>query len=148
MTIKIIETPLNPWQELAGHQNTLTPLSGKFGATQIFIGTMRDFNQNEAVQAMELEHYPKMTEHQLQKIIEHTQQHWQILEVLLIHRVGLLLPNQPIVLIAVWSAHRLDAFEACRYIMEALKSTAPFWKKEILTKGSRWVTQNTPSYTR
>ncbi|MCK5871857.1 MAG: molybdenum cofactor biosynthesis protein MoaE [Methylococcales bacterium] len=146
MKIKIIESELKPWQEIESYQAECDQLSGKFGATNIFIGTMRDFNDGDTVTSMTLEHYSGMTEQQLAQIIEKTQQDYAILEVLLIHRVGLLLPNQPIVLIAVWAVHRGDAFDACRDIMEALKSSAPFWKKENLTEGSRWVTQNSKGY--
>ncbi|MCK5898440.1 MAG: molybdenum cofactor biosynthesis protein MoaE [Methylococcales bacterium] len=146
MKIKIIEAELNPWQEMEHYQANMTTLSGKFGATNIFVGTMRDFNEGDVVTSMTLEHYSGMTEKQLAKIIEKTEQQYAILDVLLIHRVGLLLPNQPIVLIAVWAVHRGDAFDACRNIMEALKSSAPFWKKENLIEGSRWVTKNTQGY--
>ncbi|MCK4493457.1 MAG: molybdenum cofactor biosynthesis protein MoaE [Methylococcales bacterium] len=146
MKIKIIESELNPWHEMEHYQANMKVLSGKFGASNIFIGTMRDFNEGDAVTSMTLEHYSGMTEKQLAKIIEKAQQDYAILDVLLIHRVGLLLPNQPIVLIAVWAVHRGDAFDACRKIMEALKSSAPFWKKEHLTTDSRWVTQNSKGY--
>ncbi|MCK5727814.1 MAG: molybdenum cofactor biosynthesis protein MoaE [Methylococcales bacterium] len=146
MKIKITETALNPWQEIENYQANKSELSGKFGATNIFIGTMRDFNDGDEVTSMTLEHYSGMTEKQLATIIEKTQQNYAILDVLLIHRVGLLLPNQPIVLIAIWAVHRGDAFDACREIMEALKSSTPFWKKENLTEGSRWVTKNSKGY--
>ena len=95
---------------------------------------------------MTLEHYPGMTEKELGRIVDEAQQQWALLDVLVIHRVGDLLPNDPIVLVAVWSAHRKDAFEACRHIMEALKSRAPFWKKEQLDNAFRWVEKNTDGY--
>jgi molybdopterin synthase catalytic subunit len=95
---------------------------------------------------MTLEHYPGMTEKELERIIGEAHERWQLLDELVIHRVGELLPNEPIVLVAVWSAHRKDAFEACRHIMEALKSRAPFWKKERLDQGVRWVDKNTDGY--
>lgn len=95
---------------------------------------------------MTLEHYPGMTEKELERIVEEARENWSLLDELIIHRVGELLPNDPIVLVAVWSAHRKDAFEACRHIMEALKSRAPFWKKEQLDSSSRWVEKNTDGY--
>ncbi len=146
MKIKIVKEGFNPWQEVEAYQQAATDFTGNFGATNIFIGTMRDFNEGDEVQAMTLEHYPKMTEKHLTAIINDAMQQWAILDVLLIHRVGDLLPNQTIVLIAVWSTHRGDAFDSCRYIIEKLKSTAPFWKKETLVKGSRWVSGNTAGY--
>lgn len=146
MKIKIVETGFNPWQEIENYQQAATDFAGKFGATNIFIGTMRDFNEGDNVKGMTLEHYPGMTEKHLAKIVKDAMQQWALLDVLLIHRVGDLLPNQAIVLIAVWSSHRGDAFDSCRYIMEELKSNAPFWKKEQLVEGSRWVSSNTAGY--
>ena len=146
MKIKIVEQGFNPWEEVQSYQQTLTDLTGKFGATNLFIGTMRDFNEGDEVKSMRLEHYPGMTEKYLAKTIEKAMQQWAILEVLLVHRVGELLPNEPIVLIAVWTSHRGDAFDSCRYIMEDLKSHAPFWKQEQLEQGSRWVSSNTKGY--
>jgi molybdopterin synthase catalytic subunit len=96
---------------------------------------------------MTLEYYPGMTEKQLEKIITEAQQQWRFIDSLVIHRVGDILPNESIVLVAVWSSHRGDAFDASRYIMEALKSKAPFWKKELLvTENERWVANNTNGY--
>lgn len=147
MKIKISEAEFNPWHEVQTYQQNLPEMAGKFGATSVFVGTMRDFNQGDSVQAMSLEYYPGMTEKQLSLIIEHALQQWAILDVLLLHKVGEILPNQPIVLVAVWTTHRGDAFDACRYIMEALKTKAPFWKKERLdSTTSRWVTENSPGY--
>ncbi len=106
---------------------------------------MRDYNDGESVQAMVLEHYPGMTEKHLRQISEEAKTRWDILDTLIIHRVGELRPNDPIVLVAVWSAHRGPAFEACRYLIEELKSRAPFWKKESIEERARWVQQNTPA---
>ena len=93
---------------------------------------------------MTLEHYDGMTQKQLAKIIATAKEKWAILDELIIHRIGDILPNEPIVVISVWAMHRAEAFEACRYIMEELKSHAPFWKREILTSNeSRWVLKNT-----
>ncbi len=145
--IKITETPFNPWNSLEKFQNNLNSIKGKFGACNSFIGFMRDFNDNTEVKAMSLEHYPGMTEKQLEAIVDEAAKQWEILEYLIIHRVGELAPNEPIVLVAIWSSHRGDAFDACRYIMEALKSKAPFWKKEtLLNDKQRWVNQNTDGY--
>jgi molybdopterin synthase catalytic subunit len=147
MKIEIRDTPFDPLAELAGYQDSLTSLRGKYGATASFIGTMRDHNQSDSVLSMTLEHYPDMTERHLRRIAEDAAGRWNLLEVLILHRVGVLYPNDPIVLVAVWSAHRAAAFEACRSIMEELKSRAPFWKKESRADGQRWVEKNTPGFT-
>lgn len=146
MAISIREQPFDPWQELQAHQqNSLQ--AGFFGATATFVGTMRDFNDGDDVQAMSLEHYPGMTEAQLQLIIEDASAQWSLDEVLLVHRVGEITPGEPIVLVACWSVHRAAAFDSCRFLMEALKSRAPFWKKETLADQShRWVKKNTAGY--
>ena len=104
---------------------------------------MRDFNEGDEVRAMTLEHYPGMTEQYLEKISKEAKQRWDLIDCLIIHRVGDVSPNDPIVVVAVWSAHRAAAYEANRYLMEELKSRAPFWKKETLNQGSRWVEKNT-----
>lgn len=143
MTVKICDVAFDPFVEIQNFQNKLT-LEGKFGATSIFIGTMRDFNDGDDIHAMTLEHYDGMTQKQLAKIIAAAKTQWQILDCLIVHRVGKILPNEPIVLVAVWSAHRGEAFEACRYLMEELKANAPFWKLETLaTNETRWVVKNT-----
>ncbi len=122
-------------------------MAGKFGATNVFIGSMRDFNEGDDVKAMTLEHYPGMTEKQLEKIVEQAIQQWDVIDALVVHRVGDIVPAEPIVLVAVWSSHRGDAFDACRHIMEALKSKAPFWKKEkLISETERWVDKNTDGY--
>ena len=147
MNIKISTGAFNPYQEVQAYQNTRIGNTGAVGATSIFIGTMRDFNEGDAVKGMTLEYYPGMTEKQLEKIVAEAQRQWQVIDSLVIHRVGDILPNEAIVLVAVWSSHRGDAFDASRYIMEALKSKAPFWKKELLvTENERWVTNNTKGY--
>jgi len=125
------------WQQQMAQQ-------GKFGATSVFVGTMRDFNDGDDVQGMVLEHYPGMTEKHLSSISLQAAERWQILDSLIIHRVGQVVPGDTIVLVAVWAAHRAAAYEANRYLMEELKSKAPFWKKEQLSQGERWVEKNTP----
>jgi len=143
MHIEIRNTAFEPYQAVQAYQDKLAA-AGQYGATAVFVGTMRDFNEGDDVKAMELEHYPGMTENYLATISQQAEQRWSLLDSLIIHRVGELWPNDPIVLVAVWSAHRKDAFEASRYLMEELKSKAPFWKKEHLTDGHRWVEHNTP----
>lgn len=149
--ILILETAFDPWQLTQQHQQQMLT-AGEFGACASFVGTMRDLNQGDQVSAMELEHYPGMTEKHLEKIIVNANQQWQLIDALVVHRVGKLGPNDPIVLVAVWSIHRKDAFEACRFIMEDLKSKAPFWKKEKLSnkndqaEKNRWVEKNTSGY--
>ena len=144
MTVEIREHGFDPYQEVSHYQQTKLDAAGKFGATAVFVGSMRDINEGDAVQAMTLEHYPGMTERYLEKISNDATQRWDIIDSLIIHRVGDLQPDDPIVLVAVWSAHRAAAFEASRFLMEELKSRAPFWKKELLETGSRWVEKNTP----
>lgn len=145
MSVVIKETAFDPWQTLQEFQNESGLRPGSFGATATFVGTMRVLNEGDGVDTMTLEHYPGMTAKHLASIIDTARQRWDVLECLIVHRVGEITPNDPIVLTAVWSAHRAAAFEACRFLMEELKSTAPFWKKEALKEGGqRWVDRNTP----
>ncbi|MCK5897406.1 MAG: molybdenum cofactor biosynthesis protein MoaE [Cocleimonas sp.] len=147
MKIKISTKDFDPFQEIKIFQNATLNLSGKSGATSIFIGTMRDMNDGNVVEAMTLEHYPGMTEKQIEIAVSQAQQQWQINDMLILHRVGEVMPDQTIVLVAVWASHRGDAFDACRYIIETLKSRAPFWKKEkLITNEERWVSKNTDGY--
>jgi molybdopterin synthase catalytic subunit len=147
MAIKICPEPFEPWQEIQSYQCLTKDIAGKFGATSIFIGTMRDFNEGDDVKGMTLEHYPGMTEKQLETIVAEAIRQWPVIDALVVHRVGDILPNDPIVLVAVWTAHRGDAFDASRFIMEELKSKAPFWKKELLkSQAERWLVKNTDGY--
>jgi molybdopterin synthase catalytic subunit len=147
VSIKICTETFDPWQEVQSHQELAKAMVGKFGATSVFIGTMRDFNEGDDVKGMTLEHYPGMTENQLEKIVAEAICQWPVMDALVVHRVGDILPNEPIVVVAVWTTHRGDAFDASRYIMEALKSKAPFWKKELLTSDTeRWLEKNTAGY--
>ncbi len=146
MKIEIRAEPFDPWRELGDYERDHGPAAGSSGATAVFVGTMRDSNEGDHVTAMTLEHYPGMTERHIEQICATAAERWALLDTLVLHRVGELRPNDPIVLVAVWSAHRKDAFEACRFIMEDLKSKAPLWKKEQLGAGSRWVEKNTPGY--
>ena len=145
MAIEIREQAFDPFAEVQAFQTRMEQ-QGQYGATAIFIGTMRDFNEGDDVSAMLLEHYPGMTEKYLHQISQQAQQRWPLVASLIIHRVGKVYPNDPIVVVAVWSAHRGAAYEANRFLMEELKARAPFWKKESLTEGERWVEQNTPGH--
>ncbi len=111
----------------------------RVGAVVTFIGTVRDVNDGSVVSGMTLEHYPGMTEKALEKIISQAKDRWDIYKTLVIHRVGPLEPEDQIVLVAVTSAHRGEAFAACEFIMDYLKTAAPFWKKEETPQGARWV---------
>ena len=109
------------------------------GAIASFIGVVRDVNEGDAVAEMTLEHYPGMTEKAIVEIIGQARGRWSLYEALVIHRVGKLRPTDQIVLVVVTSAHRGDAFAACEFIMDYLKTRAPFWKKERAGGGARWV---------
>jgi molybdopterin synthase catalytic subunit len=111
----------------------------RVGAVVTFLGAVRDMNDGSHVQGMTLEHYPGMTEKALEEIISQAQVRWDIYKALVIHRVGPLLPEDQIVFVAVTSAHRGEAFAACEFIMDYLKTAAPFWKKEDTPGGARWV---------
>ena len=109
------------------------------GAVVSFIGQVRDFNDGDTVSQLSLEHYPGMTEKALAAIVAQAQSRWDIFDTLIIHRVGTLQPLDQIVLVAVSGAHRGEAFKACEFIMDALKTEAPFWKKEVTASGERWL---------
>jgi molybdopterin synthase catalytic subunit len=111
----------------------------QIGAVAAFIGVVRDMNDGNAVADMTLEHYPGMTEKSIAEIIEQAQARWKIFDALVIHRIGRLKPLDQIVLVVVTGAHRGDAFAACEFIMDYLKTRAPFWKKEQTPDGARWV---------
>lgn len=145
MKIEIRTTPYDPYAELKKYELSLSN-KGQIGAMANFIGTMRNSNEGDTVVSMTLEHYPEMTERHLQTIADTAAEQWTLLDCLILHRVGDIQIGDAIVLVAVWSEHRLDAFEACRFIMEDLKSKAPFWKKEKLQSGERWVEKNTQGY--
>ena len=111
----------------------------QIGAVAIFVGTVRDLNQGDEIDSMEIEHYPDMTEKALQDVLNKANERWTLQNTTIIHRVGKLKPLDQIVLVATASAHRGDAFAACEFVMDYLKSSAPFWKKEATQEGSRWV---------
>ena len=111
----------------------------RVGAIASFIGLVRDVNDDATVSAMTLEHYPGMTERALESIANEALERWDLIDIAVIHRVGRLEPTDPIVLVAVTSAHRGNAFRACEFLIDYLKTRAPFWKKEITDEGERWV---------
>ena len=111
----------------------------KIGAVACFIGLVRDVNEDAAVAELTLEHYPAMTQKALADIVEQAKSRWDILDAVVVHRVGTLKPTDQIVLVVVASAHRGAAFAACEFIVDYLKTRAPFWKKEQTGQGARWV---------
>jgi molybdopterin synthase catalytic subunit len=111
----------------------------RVGAVCIFVGTVRDRNDGDSVATLELEHYPGMTEKSIEAMIDAAMARFDIYAARVIHRVGLLQPLDQIVLVAVTSAHRGESFQACEFLMDYLKTQAPFWKKEAMPTGSRWV---------
>jgi molybdopterin synthase catalytic subunit len=117
----------------------LTANDPRVGAVASFVGLVRDVNDGAGVSEMTLEHYPGMTEKALSAIVDKAMARWDLYKVRVIHRVGKLLPCDRIVLVAVSSAHRGEAFAACEFIMDYLKTQAPFWKREVTPSGARWV---------
>ena len=111
----------------------------RVGAVAAFVGTVRDVNDGDGVSTLTLEHYPGMTERALEEIVAKARERWDVLECLVVHRVGELRPLDQIVLVVVTSAHRGEAFAACEFVMDYLKTRAPFWKKEVTQAGERWV---------
>lgn len=113
--------------------------NGAIGALVSFVGLVRDVNDASAIVEMTLEHYPSMTEKALQDIVDQAKTRWDIIDALVLHRYGTLRPTDQIVLVIVAGSHRGDAFNACEFIMDYLKTNAPFWKKEVTSQGERWV---------
>nr|WP_314546706.1 molybdopterin synthase catalytic subunit MoaE [uncultured Massilia sp.] len=111
----------------------------RIGAVVNFVGTVRDMNDGDKVAELELEHYPGMTERALEDIVEQARARWPLYGALVIHRIGPMAPLDQIVLVACTAAHRGEAFAACEFIMDYLKTDAPFWKKEQTPNGARWV---------
>ncbi len=147
MVCRIVEESFEPFATLEKFQKEIIVDGAKVGANAVFVGTMRDFNEDESVESLFLEHYPEMAEKVLSDIRTDAVKRWELEEALIVHRVGLIYPGDAIVLVATWSSHRAHAFESCRHMMEILKSDAPFWKKERLKDGARWVTKNTSGVT-
>ncbi len=135
MTVRVQEADFDVGTELA----LLRANDARVGALASFLGLVRDINDGASVSEMTLEHYPGMTEKALEAIVAEARGRWDIYDALVIHRVGPLKPCDQIVLVAVTSAHRGEAFAACEFIMDYLKTRAPFWKKEDTPGGGRWV---------
>jgi len=135
MKILVQADPFDLGDEVAAMSRGRTDI----GAIASFVGLARDLNEGSGVAAMTLEHYPGMTEKALAALVDDACSRWPLLDVTVIHRVGRLLPGDPIVLVAVAGSHRGEAFAACEFIMDYLKTQAPFWKKEETTEGDRWV---------
>jgi molybdopterin synthase catalytic subunit len=135
MTVRIQTADFDASAEIAA----LRRGNPKVGAVASFIGVVRDVNEGDAVAEMTLEHYPGMTEKAIEEIVGQARGRWNIYDAQVVHRVGQLKPTDQIVLVVVTSAHRGDAFAACEFIMDYLKTQAPFWKKEQSGKGARWV---------
>ncbi|GAB6389134.1 molybdopterin synthase catalytic subunit MoaE [Stutzerimonas marianensis] len=135
MSVRIQHEPFDPGAEL----NALHAANLGIGAVAGFVGYVRDFNDGEDVAGMFLEHAPGMTEKALQKIIDEARERWPLLGLDILHRVGPLAPGEPIVFVGAASAHREAAFDGCRFVMDYLKTRAPFWKKEQTPSGPRWV---------
>ena len=135
MLIRVQREPF----DLSGIVDDLTRGNPEVGAVACFVGLVRDVNDGAPVTEMTLEHYPGMTEKALEKVVQEARERWNLLDVAVIHRVGPLRPTDPIVLVAVASGHRGEAFAACEFIMDYLKTRAPFWKREETEAGARWV---------
>lgn len=135
MTVRVQEADFDTGAELAA----LRANDARVGALASFLGLVRDLNDGASVLEMTLEHYPGMTEKALEEIVTEARGRWDIYDALVIHRVGPLKPCDQIVLVAVTSAHRGEAFAACEFIMDFLKTRAPFWKREATPDGGRWV---------
>jgi molybdopterin synthase catalytic subunit len=136
MIVRVQREPFDPGAEVAAHR----PRGAGVGAAVHFVGSVRDLSAGDGVTALELEHYPGMTERELERVAAAAMDGWSLLDILVVHRFGRMEPGEGIVLVATWSAHRDAAFEACRYTIDTLKTSAPFWKRETRPDGSReWV---------
>jgi molybdopterin synthase catalytic subunit len=134
-TVSIQTQDFDASQELAA----LRAGDARVGAVCSFLGTVRERNDGSSVASMELEHYPGMTEKSISAMMDEARERFDIFAARVIHRVGLLQPEDQIVFVAVTSAHRGESFKACEFLMDYLKTQAPFWKKEVTPEGARWV---------
>jgi molybdopterin synthase catalytic subunit len=125
--------------DVSAEMLTLRKRNPKIGAVASFVGVVRDLNDGDSVSTLTLEHYPGMTEKSLEAIVQQAKERWDIYDALIVHRVGTMRPLDQIVLVIVTSAHRGESFEACEFLMDYLKTRAPFWKKEVTPEGERWV---------
>ena len=139
MTVRVQQEDFDVSTEIA----RLRADDPRVGAVAVFVGTVRDLNDQREVTALRLEHYPVMTEKALEDIVAQARSRWDLYGVTVVHRVGDLKPLDQIVLVVVTSAHRGEAFAACEFIMDYLKTQAPFWKKEATPEGARWVEART-----
>lgn len=139
MTVRVQVEDFDPGAEI----NAMRRSHANIGAVAAFVGQVRDLNEGDQVSELVLEHYPGMTEKSLQSIIEQAKKRWDVIDALIVHRVGKLKPLDQIVLVLVASSHRKEAFAACEFMMDYLKTEAPFWKKEQTPAGSRWVEAKT-----
>ena len=139
MTVRVQPGDFDAGAEMAAMRHG----NAKIGAIASFVGVVRDLNAGADVAEMTLEHYPGMTEKALEKIVGEARARWDIYDALVVHRVGTLKPTDQIVLVVVASAHRGEAFQACEFLMDYLKTRAPFWKKEKTPDGGRWVDART-----
>ncbi len=135
MTVRIQTADFDVSAEIAA----LRRGNPKIGAVASFVGIVRDVSEGDAVAGMTLEHYPGMTEHAIEEIVTQARGRWRVLDALVVHRIGRLKPQDQIVLVVVAGEHRGHAFAACEFIMDYLKTRAPFWKKETTATGERWV---------
>ena len=138
-TIRVQQEDFDVGAEIAAMRNDNARDVSKIGAIAAFVGLVRDINDNAGVATLTLEHYPGMTEKALATIVAEAESRWSLLGCTVIHRVGTLKPTDQIVMVIVASSHRGHAFEACQFIMDYLKTDAPFWKKEVTSEGERWV---------
>ena len=139
MTVRVQVEDFDTGQELS----KLRLANPSIGAVVSFVGQVRDVNDGDAINTLTLEHYPEMTESALIAIENEAKTRWNVIDSLIIHRVGTLRPLDQIVLVAVSGEHRGEAFNACEFIMDYLKTSAPFWKKEATSQGERWVEAKT-----
>ncbi len=134
--IRVQQDDFDPGVEL---EQVRSKNAGTAGAVVSFIGMVRDLNDSNTIRKMTLEHYPGMTEKALAAIETTTRERWDLTDVIIIHRIGTLAPGDRIVFVAAASAHREQAFRACEYMIDTLKTDAPFWKKEVTDNGDHWV---------
>ena len=135
MVVRVQEADFEVGAELAALRRD----DPQIGALTAFVGLVREINEGAGVSEMTLEHYPGMTERALEEIVGEARRRWVVLDALVIHRVGRLLPTDQIVLVAVVGVHRGETFAACQFIIDHLKTRAPFWKREVTPAGERWV---------
>ncbi len=141
--VEILEQPFDAFEKIKAYQKQMP--AEKSGALSLFVGTMRDFNHDREVQSMWLEHYPEMTHKYITAQLDEVHSRYQINDIHIMHRIGVVYPADTIVVVAVWAAHRKDAITANHYLVEQLKSKAPFWKKEkFKDQSTHWVAMNTP----